>query len=169
MSGAPLYSPSLHSYKHVTFSVDCSWTPQKVFSRGGLWDKDTTMSLTFLKTLSYPGSALRKLSVSLPESLWSVEGQLAVLLVLLGKLGDAEDCEGPGRHDNTMLTLKYNRFKHREWSNVKQKTMQEKSFDILISKTFWYNAIKVRFHVPRDSIVYWKASCFKTICYYFLL
>lgn len=60
------------------------------------------MSQTFLKTLSYPGSALRKLSVSLPESLWALEGQLVVLLVLLGKLGEAEDSE---RQENTKLTL----------------------------------------------------------------
>lgn len=61
------------------------------------------MSQTFLKTLSYAASALRKLSVSLPESLWALEGQLAVLLVLLGKLGEAEDSE---RQTNAMLTPK---------------------------------------------------------------
>lgn len=54
------------------------------------------MSQTFLKTLSYAASALRKLSVSLQESLWALEGQLAVLLVLLGKLGEAEDSERRG-------------------------------------------------------------------------
>lgn len=65
------------------------------------------MSQTFLNTLSYPGSALRKLSVSLPESLWALEGQLVVLvvlLVLLGKLGEAEDSE---RQENTKLTLEH--------------------------------------------------------------
>lgn len=63
------------------------------------------MSQTFLKTLSYAASALRKLSVSLPESLWAVEGQLAVLLVLLGKLGEAEDSERQ-RQTNAMLAPK---------------------------------------------------------------
>lgn len=33
------------------------------------------------------------------------------LLVLLGKLGDTEDCEDPERHDNTVLILKYSRLK----------------------------------------------------------
>lgn len=61
------------------------------------------MSQTFLKTLSYAASALRKLSVSLPESLWALEGQLAVLLVLLGKLGEAEESE---RRTNATLTPK---------------------------------------------------------------
>lgn len=51
------------------------------------------MSQTFLKTLSYAVSAFRKVSMSLPESLWALEGQLAVLLVLLGKLGEAEGSE----------------------------------------------------------------------------
>lgn len=56
-------------------------------------DGNKVVSQTFLKTLSYAVSALRKLSVSLPESLWALEGQLAVLLVLLGKLGEAEGSE----------------------------------------------------------------------------
>lgn len=30
-----------------------------------------------------------------------------MLLVLLGKLGDTKDCEGPERNDDTTLTLKY--------------------------------------------------------------
>lgn len=33
--------------------------------------------------------------MSLAESLCVVEGQLVALLVLLGKLGNAEDCEDP--------------------------------------------------------------------------
>lgn len=41
--------------------------------------------------------------MSLPESLWALEGQLAVLLVLLGKLGEVEDSE---RQTNAMLTPK---------------------------------------------------------------
>lgn len=52
------------------------------------------VKVTFLKMVSYPGSAHRKLSVSLPESRWAVEGQQ---LVLLGKLGDSE--EGSERQD----------------------------------------------------------------------
>lgn len=54
---------------------------------------------TFLKMLSYPGSAFKKLSMSLPESLWAEEGQLVALLVLLGKLENVEDSEDPERHD----------------------------------------------------------------------
>ena len=53
------------------------------------------MKVTFLKMASYPGSAHRKLSVSLPESGGAVEGQQLVLLVLPGKLG--ESGEGPER------------------------------------------------------------------------
>lgn len=43
--------------------------------------------------------------MSLPESLWALEGQLAVLLVLLGKLGEAEDSERQ-RQTNAMLAPK---------------------------------------------------------------
>lgn len=54
-----------------------------------------TGSSFFLKTLSYPGSAFRRLSMSLPESLLAAEGQLVALLVLLGKLGNAGGREDP--------------------------------------------------------------------------
>lgn len=47
---------------------------------------------TFLKTPSYPGSVLRKLSMSQPESLLAAGGLLVLLLVLLGKLGNTDDC-----------------------------------------------------------------------------
>lgn len=67
------------------------------------------VKVTFLKMPSYPGSAHRKLSVSLPESRWALEGQQ---LVLLGKLGASE--EGPGRQDETMRTRRWSRVSRRD-------------------------------------------------------
>lgn len=59
--------------------------------------------LTFGKTLSYPGSALQKLSVSLQESL-SAAGGLVALLVLPGAEGNTEDCDEPERHNKLSAT-----------------------------------------------------------------
>lgn len=57
--------------------------------------------VTFLKMASSPGSAHRKLSVSLPESRGGVEGQQ---LVLLGSLGGSG--EGPERQHETDRTMR---------------------------------------------------------------
>lgn len=52
---------------------------------------------TFLKMPSYPGSAHRKFSVSLPESRWALDGQLL--------LGDSEVREGPERQEKPILMI----------------------------------------------------------------
>lgn len=56
--------------------------------------------------LSYPGSALRKFSMSLPESLWAVGGQLVVLLVLQGKVLNTGDGDDPARHNSNVFSIK---------------------------------------------------------------
>lgn len=70
---------------------------------------------TFLKMPSYPGSAHRKFSVSLPESRWALDGQQLVLL-----LGDSEDREGPERQEKPILMIFHTvrSVWHFNWENV---------------------------------------------------